>query len=181
MGVAEIVGETPDIAYAVADTPIGAVTVATWQEKVCWLSFVSSKPAEWELDMWCKRWLGNDVRCTAGEADVQPVLKQLDEYFAGKRCYFDVPIAFLGGTSFQQKVWQELLNIPYGEVRTYKEIAQAVGIPKAVRAVGGANNRNPLSIIVPCHRVIGSNGALVGYGGGLEKKEYLLRLEGYLQ
>lgn len=102
--------------------------------------------------------------------------KQLEEYFQGERQVFDLPLNS-GGTPFQQKVWKALRDIPYGKVRTYKEIAEAVDNPKAVRAVGMANNRNPLSIITPCHRVIGSNGALVGYAGGLSIKEFLLNLE----
>lgn len=101
---------------------------------------------------------------------------ELTEYFAGKRKSFDIPYK-LDGTNFQKKVWNELTKIPYGETRTYKQIAQAIGNEKACRAVGMANNKNPLPIIVPCHRVIGSGGKLVGYGFGLEMKEALLKLE----
>ncbi|MBQ8551346.1 MAG: methylated-DNA--[Clostridia bacterium] len=103
--------------------------------------------------------------------------KQLDEYFAGKRREFSLPLA-LKGTEFQMKVWKALLDIPYGEVRTYGEIARAVGNPKASRAVGMANHRNPIAIIVPCHRVVASGG-IGGYGLGLEMKTALLALEGY--
>ncbi|AZP04740.1 methylated-DNA--[protein]-cysteine S-methyltransferase [Jeotgalibaca ciconiae] len=103
--------------------------------------------------------------------------QQLKEYFEGTRKEFDLPLD-TNGTPFQEKVWQALRNIPYGEVRSYKDIAVAIGNPKAVRAVGGANNRNPVSIITPCHRVIGIRGALTGYGGGIDVKEKLLRLEG---
>lgn len=102
--------------------------------------------------------------------------KQLQEYFDGKRKEFNLPI-LLRGTEFQKKVWQGLCTIPYGETRSYKELAELVGNPKAVRAVGGANNKNPIMIIVPCHRVIGADGSLVGFGGGLEVKKYLLELE----
>jgi methylated-DNA-[protein]-cysteine S-methyltransferase len=109
-----------------------------------------------------------------------PLLKragqQLMEYFDGSRKSFDLPLA-PKGTPFQLKVWKALLSIPYGETRSYKDIAIAAGNPKASRAVGMANNRNPIAIIIPCHRVIGSNGKLVGYGGGLSIKEYLLELE----
>lgn len=101
---------------------------------------------------------------------------QLSEYLNGKRKTFDLPFK-MRGTQFQEQVWNALLDIPYGETRSYKQIAEAIGNPKAVRAVGMANNRNPLLIIVPCHRVIGKNGSLVGYGEGLEMKEFLLRLE----
>ena len=102
--------------------------------------------------------------------------KQLEEYFAGKRKQFDLPLA-PKGTDFQKRVWKALTDIPYGETRTYGKIAAAVGSPKAARAVGMANNKNPIGIIIPCHRVVGADGKLVGYAGGMEKKEWLLNLE----
>jgi len=101
---------------------------------------------------------------------------QLDEYFQGKRTVFSLPFK-LTGTPFQLAVWKELQNIPYGKTTSYKEIAQKINKPKAYRAVGMANNKNPLPIIIPCHRVIGSNGKLIGYAGGLKLKNYLLELE----
>ena len=101
---------------------------------------------------------------------------QLDEYFQGKRTTFSLPFK-LTGTPFQLAVWKELQNIPYGQTTSYKEIAQKINKPKACRAVGMANNKNPLPIIIPCHRVIGSNGKLIGYAGGLKLKNYLLELE----
>lgn len=101
---------------------------------------------------------------------------QLDEYFQGKRTTFSLPFK-LTGTPFQLTVWKELQNIPYGKTTSYKEIAQKINKPKAYRAVGMANNKNPLPIIIPCHRVIGSNGKLIGYAGGLNLKNYLLELE----
>lgn len=101
---------------------------------------------------------------------------QLDEYFQGKRTTFSLPFK-LTGTPFQLAVWKELQNIPYGQTTSYKEIAQKINKPKAYRAVGMANNKNPLPIIIPCHRVIGSNGKLIGYVGGLKLKNYLLELE----
>lgn len=101
---------------------------------------------------------------------------QLDEYFQGKRTIFSLPFK-LTGTPFQLVVWKELQNIPYGKTTSYKEIAQKINKPKACRAVGMANNKNPLPIIIPCHRVIGSNGKLIGYAGGLKLKNYLLELE----
>ena len=104
------------------------------------------------------------------------VVEELEEYFARKRTIFTVPIA-PSGTPFQQRVWEELRTIPYGETRSYGQLAAAIGNRSAMRAVGAANGRNPISIIVPCHRVIGSNGTLVGYGGGLERKRFLLDLE----
>jgi methylated-DNA-[protein]-cysteine S-methyltransferase len=102
--------------------------------------------------------------------------KQLREYFAGTRQQFDLPLDF-EGTVFQKKVWQALLSIPFGETRSYRDIAEQVGNIKAVRAVGAANGKNPISIIAPCHRVVGVNGKLVGFAGGLNNKEILLRLE----
>ena len=107
---------------------------------------------------------------------IKEACRQLSEYLKGERKTFDLPLN-PKGTDFQKCVWRALCDIPYGETRTYKQIAEAIGNPKAVRAVGMANNRNPITIIVPCHRVIGANGTLVGYGGGLEMKEFLLRLE----
>lgn len=101
---------------------------------------------------------------------------ELDEYFAGKRRRFDLPLS-AEGTAFQKKVWAALMTIPYGETRTYGELAAMIGSPKAARAVGGANHANPLSIVVPCHRVIGADGSLTGYGNGLPMKEYLINME----
>lgn len=101
---------------------------------------------------------------------------QIQEYLLGKRKAFNLPLE-MEGTPFQRKVWQTLCSIPYGETRTYKEIAIQIGNEKACRAVGMANHKNPIGIIVPCHRVIGANKKLVGYAGGLDKKEFLLKLE----
>ena len=107
---------------------------------------------------------------------IKEAYRQLSEYLIGERKSFDLPLK-PRGTVFQQQVWKALCDIPYGETRSYKQIAEAIGNPKAVRAVGMANNRKPLLIVVPCHRVIGANGKLVGYGAGIEKKEFLLKLE----
>ena len=110
---------------------------------------------------------------------VRRVCKQLDEYFAGARITFDLPF-YMVGTLFQRKVWNALCRIPYGETRSYKQIAIEIESPLACRAVGLANNRNPLPIVIPCHRVVGVGGKLVGYAGGLSIKEKLLDLEGVL-
>ena len=109
---------------------------------------------------------------------LRPYRDELAEYFAGKRRVFSVPLD-LRGTDFQLQCWNALLDIPYGETRTYRDIAQKIGHPHAFRAVGMANNRNPIAIIVPCHRVIASDGTLCGYGGGLDLKRRLLELEGH--
>ena len=103
-------------------------------------------------------------------------VSQLNEYFSGIRKNFDLPLKF-GGTEFQNRVWQELSKIPYGETISYKDLAERTGNIKACRAVGMANNKNPIPIIIPCHRVVGSNGKLTGYAGGLEAKKFLLELE----
>jgi len=111
------------------------------------------------------------------ETDVVKQTKhELDEYFSGKLKKFTVPLD-LKGTDFQKRVWNTLITVPYGETWTYKQLAISVDSPKGFRAVGGANNRNPIMIIVPCHRIIGANGKLVGYAGGLDVKEYLLEVE----
>lgn len=103
-------------------------------------------------------------------------INQFDEYFSGQRTDFDLPL-HIEGTSFQQHAWESLKKIPYAETRSYAQQAQSIGSPKAVRAIGQANNRNPLSIVIPCHRVISSSGTLTGYAGGLDKKQWLLEHE----
>jgi methylated-DNA-[protein]-cysteine S-methyltransferase len=107
---------------------------------------------------------------------IAKAIKQLEEYFAGKRTTFDIPLA-PSGTEYREKIWQALTTIPYGKTTSYKDIATLTGNPKASRAVGGANNKNPISIIIPCHRVVGASGRMVGYAGGVDKKEFLLALE----
>ena len=115
---------------------------------------------------------------TPGETPVlKRCMEQLDAYFAGTLQEFDLPLA-PAGTEFQRRVWQTLRTIPYGETWSYKMLAEAANCPRGYRAVGLANNRNPISIIVPCHRVVGASGGLTGYGGGLPNKAYLLELEG---
>jgi methylated-DNA-[protein]-cysteine S-methyltransferase len=106
-------------------------------------------------------------------------VEELEEYFQNKRTAFTVPLC-LDGTDFQKRVWTALRTVPYGKTASYLDMANEIGNPKAVRAIGGANSRNPISIIVPCHRIIGKNGTLVGYEGGLWRKEWLLKHEGSL-
>jgi methylated-DNA-[protein]-cysteine S-methyltransferase len=110
------------------------------------------------------------------DAVLKETMKQLDQYFAGKRTAFDLPLN-PSGTEFQKRVWMALRGIPYGKAVAYRDIAAEIGSPKAVRAVGGANGCNPIAIIVPCHRVIGADGSLTGFGGGIERKRFLLALE----
>ena len=108
---------------------------------------------------------------------VQRLLTELTEYFAGTRRVFDIPLQPISTSSFRQKVWQALRSIPYGETCTYTDIACRIGNPLACRAIGGANHHNPIAILIPCHRVVGANGSLTGYAGGLDRKQFLLRLE----
>ncbi len=107
---------------------------------------------------------------------IEKTIQQLEEYFLRKRRLFNLPLN-INGTAFQKKVWEELIKIPFGQTRRYKDIAIAIGNPNAYRAVGNANNKNPLAIIIPCHRVIGANGCLIGYAGGIDKKQLLLNFE----
>lgn len=110
---------------------------------------------------------------------LRETVQQLEEYFSGSRQSFTIPL-HPSGTPFREKVWAALREIPYGETRSYGQLAEMVGQPRAVRAVGGANHHNPIAILIPCHRVIGADGSLTGYGGGMDKKKFLLRLEGSL-
>jgi methylated-DNA-[protein]-cysteine S-methyltransferase len=151
-----------DVCYGYYESPIGLIEVGGTEGAITSLYFCGQRRPEGGSNL-----------------VVHEALRQIDAYFAGVRRAFDVPID-LHGTSFQLLVWQQLLTIPFGHTVSYQGIANAIGKPKAVRAVGAANGQNLLSIIVPCHRVIGSRGALVGYGGGLWRKEWLLRHEGTL-
>ncbi|MFL2104900.1 methylated-DNA--[protein]-cysteine S-methyltransferase [Desemzia sp. FAM 23991] len=140
------------------------------------LAFVGSKNAGLiELVVWIEMYCAGTLLEENNEF-MQSYQMLLEEYFQGTRKEFDVPLD-IKGTNFQEMVWRELLNIPYGETRTYSDIADAVGNPKAIRAVSGAIGKNPVAIVVPCHRVIGKNGKLTGYRGGLEMKKELLELE----
>jgi len=120
---------------------------------------------------------------TATEAPIHPLLlqaqQQLDEYFGSQRQHFDLPLSVLEGTPFQRSVWQALAHIPYGRTLSYSQLATQVGRPQAVRAIGGAVGRNPLGIVLPCHRVMGASGQLTGYTGGVQRKAHLLALESH--
>ena len=151
--------------YCYLDTPIGELLLAGDDDALCLVSFpAGSMRRDPDPD-----WIYNEKPFALAR-------QQLTEYFAGERREFDLPLK-LSGTEFQMSVLHALQHIPYGETTSYAEIAERIGRPKAVRAVGAANGRNPLPIIVPCHRVIGSHGELTGFGGGLDTKEALLRLE----
>lgn len=150
------------VSYAYVDTPIGRLLLAGDGESLHLLSFQSGSRVHHPRDGW------------RHDANGFPkVRRQLDEYFAGKRTTFALQL-HLGGTAFQNAVWTTLQAIPYGATTTYRELAVRIGRPAAIRAVGAANGANPLPIIVPCHRVIGTNGSLTGFGGGIETKRFLL-------
>lgn len=167
------------IFYDEMDSPLGPLTVVCSNLGVCLIEFGSIDQTLATIKVWMKKHYIKGQLINDPE-QVQPVIAQLNQYFAGERVEFDLPIDLIG-TKFQCLVWETLKNINYGETKSYKEIAQEIGAPKAVRAIGGANNKNPIPIIIPCHRVIGSNGALVGYGGGVAKKEILLEIEGAIK
>ena len=149
------------INYLCYDTEIGRIKISEKDEKIIGFVFSDYKKED-EIEK---------------ETDaIRKTYLQLKEYLSGKRKNFDIEIEMIG-TEFQKKVWKELLNIPYGETRSYKDIAIAIENEKACRAVGNANNKNPIAIIVPCHRVVGSDGSMTGYAGGLNIKEKLLKIE----
>lgn len=167
------------IAYTYTRTPIGMLITAATDKGLCSIEFNGESPeALPALERWAVKQMGSGCKLLEGGALPEEAAGQLQEYFSGGRNGFSLPLD-LRGTAFQLRVWEALSKIPYGEIRSYKQIAEAIGSPKAVRAVGGANNRNPVPVIIPCHRVIGAGGDMVGYGGGLPIKHFLLRHEGY--
>ncbi|MDF2923589.1 MAG: [Fe-S]-binding protein [Paenibacillaceae bacterium] len=169
------------IYYKYLEAPIGRLLLCSTERGLCRIGFDRSRQQEEELEeleQWARLRIAADSRLLEGGFHIEEAEEQLRQYFAGERSGFSVSLD-LHGTPFQQQVWQSLAKIPYGEVRSYKQIAQNIGSPKAVRAVGGANNRNPVPVIIPCHRVIGASGDMVGYAGGLTIKQMLLELEGY--
>jgi len=151
--------------YSYMDSPVGRLLLAGNESSLGWVFFEKESRPVSPRPEWQER-----------PRPFRDVIKQLDAYFEGKRRDFDLELA-PEGTPFQQRVWRELRAIPYGETISYGELARRIGRPNAFRAVGAANGRNPISIIVPCHRVIGSNGSLTGFGGGLDTKRALLEHE----
>jgi methylated-DNA-[protein]-cysteine S-methyltransferase len=164
-----------DVAYDLAETPVGTLLVAATDQGLCRISFDPEPEQEAER---LARAFG--ARVLRAAQPVDPVRRQLDEYFAGKRQEFDVDVDLRAVTPFSRTVLTRLAAIPHGEVTTYGALARAAGRPRAARAVGTVMNRNPVPIVLPCHRVIGADGRLVGYGGGLDRKRLLLTLEGSL-
>jgi methylated-DNA-[protein]-cysteine S-methyltransferase len=147
--------------FTTMPSPVGRLTLVGAGDELIGLQFGGERPG--------LGWIRDDHR-------MRPAVTQLEEYFAGRRTRFDLPLA-PRGTAFQRAVWGALTRIPYGETASYGDIARAIGKPAASRAIGGANHRNPIAIIIPCHRVIGADGSMTGYGGGLPRKQRLLALE----
>ena len=160
-----------DVAYDLADTPVGELLLAVTERGLCRIGY---RPDE-ALDE-----LAGDfgARVLRLPRRVDPIRRELDEYFDGRRREFDLPLDLTPVAAFERAALDELARVPYGQMTTYGALAARIGRPKAARAVGGAMNRNPIPIVLPCHRVVGANGSLTGYGGGLERKEHLLKLEG---
>lgn len=156
------------------ESPCGLLILGSYEDALCLCDWQVEKHREY-VDNRLRRLLQADM--ILGTSDVlEMAVGQLNEYFAGERTLFDIPLLFVG-TEFQETVWNDLLRIPYGQTISYGEMARRIGKPKAVRAVANANGANAISIFAPCHRVIGSDHTLTGYGGGLETKRKLLELE----
>lgn len=162
-----------DVAYDLAHSPLGPLLVAVSGRGLCRVEF--DPEPEREVERFA-RIFGARVLRVPRRLDA--VRRQLDEYFAGRRKAFELATDLHPLPTFQHRVLEELARVPFGELTTYGALAASIGNPRAARAVGGALNRNPVPIVVPCHRVVGSSGGLVGYAGGLERKRALLRLEG---
>ena len=159
------------IRYATYESPLGTVIAIANDEGIWSIDFVDAKYA---------RRIGADWVEDADHPPLRECFRQLAEYFAGERREFDLPLA-PRGTSFQERVWKEIARVPYGETISYGELAKRAGAPGQARAAGAATGRNPVGVVIPCHRIVGSDGSLTGYAGGLHRKQSLLELEGVLQ
>ena len=155
-------------------SPVGVLHLAATPQGICGLTF--ERDGEKKTVAFTEA-VTSDAFSAQRQSHLSRAIAQLDEYFAGTRTDFDVALDIITGTPFQRAVWEALSQIPYGKTWSYGQLAAAVGNPKAARAVGGANNKNPIAVIIPCHRVIGADGSLVGFGGGLDIKKRLLELE----
>jgi methylated-DNA-[protein]-cysteine S-methyltransferase len=162
-----------DVAVATHETPLGALLLAATPAGLCRVAF---DPVPEALEEELARRFG--ARLLRSQRPLDPVRRELDAYFEGRRRAFDVPLDLRTAGEFARSVLAELARVPYGVTTTYGALARQAGRPRAARAVGTVMNRNPVPIVLPCHRVVGSTGSLVGYGGGLQRKETLLRLEG---
>ncbi len=161
------------VCYRHHPSPIGPLLLAASERGLCALYMQTQRHVSDQPHPSWREPTRSDVKQVAL---LDEAARQLDDYFAGRRVDFDLPLD-VEGSAFQQTVWRALCTIPFGETLSYGELARRIGNPKAVRAVGLANGRNPVSIVVPCHRVIGADGSMTGYGGGLERKVFLLALE----
>jgi methylated-DNA-[protein]-cysteine S-methyltransferase len=164
-----------DVAYDVIDSPVGELFVGVSDLGLCVISYEADPDAQLE-----RLARGYGSRVLRSPRSVDPARRQLDEYFEGKRRRFELDVDLRLARDFGRTVLEELGRVPFGEVTTYGALAARAGKPRAARAVGTIMNRNPIPIVLPCHRVVGANGSLVGYAGGLERKQQLLRLEGAL-
>jgi methylated-DNA-[protein]-cysteine S-methyltransferase len=162
-----------DVAYDVTDSPLGPLLVAATERGVCRIAF--EPEAERDLEELARL---HGTRVLRSPRPLESVRRELDDYFERRRRVFDLVVDVAALPTFQRFVLEELARVPYGETATYGGLAARIGRPRAARAVGGALNRNPIPIVLPCHRVVGANGKLVGYAGGLERKRALLELEG---
>jgi methylated-DNA-[protein]-cysteine S-methyltransferase len=161
-----------DVSFDVADTPIGPLLLAVTERGLCRISY--DPEPERETDELARTF---GVRVLRAPHEIDLVRRELDEYFEGRRQTFDLPLDLRSRTGFSRDILERLARVPYGEVTTYGTLAKEAGKPQAARAVGTVMNRNPIPIVLPCHRVVGSTGSLVGYGGGLDRKRLLLDLE----
>lgn len=159
---------------AIINTPLGDAIACSTPEGICFFDFVDRKSLDLLINVMIREFNGEIIE--QKNSLIEELEKEINEYFLGKRKEFTLSL-ILSGTDFQKEVWQELLKIPYGEKITYLEEAISMNRKKSVRAVANANGKNKLSILIPCHRVVGSGGKLGGYGGGIDKKKYLLDLE----
>lgn len=157
------------------ETPLGTMIACSTEHGICLLEFTDRKEYDAQIDRLTKA-LGKPIDKEGSNVHLDLLKKELAEYFSGNRKAFSVSLDMVG-TEFQKEVWNELLNIPYGKTASYLQQALAMNKPESVRAVANANGMNKIAIIIPCHRVIGSNGKLTGYAGGLERKKWLLNLE----
>jgi methylated-DNA-[protein]-cysteine S-methyltransferase len=164
-----------DVGYDVVDSPVGDLFVAVTERGLCTISYDTDPEAK--LEQLAR---GFGTRVLRSPRSVDPARRELDEYFEGKRRSFDIGVDLRLTRDFGRSVLKELAAVPFGEVTTYGALAARAGKPRAARAVGTIMNRNPIPIVLPCHRVVGANGSLVGYAGGLERKQLLLTLEGAL-
>ena len=166
---------TANIHIQYYQTPVGELIIGAYDNQLCLCDWRYRKMRQ-QVDNRLQKFFNASYK-EQSDPVIDQTIEQLEEYFAGQRQQFNLPVSF-AGSEFQQQVWQALMQLPYGETCSYLQLSERLGNPKAIRAVASANGANAISVIVPCHRIIGSDGSLTGYAGGLPAKEKLLRLEG---